>query len=142
MCIKFNLLSSPYTQDYVDAFEKLLHLGLKEVQEREIIHVLLDCCLQETTFNPYYAHLGQKFCEFKRSHQVTFQYALWDRFKALSSLTKSNRINLRKLLCHLVSNKSLSLSVLKVSKTILYLEDLANLTYLRWSILGSLKKLE
>lgn len=130
MCIKFSLLSSSYiTQDYVDAFEKLLRLGLKEVQEREIIHVLLDCCLQEMTFNPYYAHLGQKFCEFKRSHQVTFQYALWDRFKALSSLTKSNRINLRKLLCHLVSNKSLSLSVLKVSKTILYLEDLADLTF-------------
>ena len=130
MCIKFSLLSSSYiTQDYVDAFEKLLRLGLKEVQEREIIHVLLDCCLQETTFNPYYAHLGQKFCEFKRSHQVTFQYALWDRFKALSSLTKSNSINLRKLLCHLVSNKSLSLSVLKVNKTISYLEDLADLIF-------------
>lgn len=101
-------------EDYVDAFEKLLRLGLKEVQEREIIHVLIDCCLQERTFNPYYAHLGQKFCEFKRGHQVTFQYALWDRFKSLSSLTKSNRVNLRKLVCHLISNKSLSLSVLKV----------------------------
>ena len=106
-------------QDYVDAFEKLVKLGLKEVQEREIIHVLVDCCLQEKTFNPYYAHLGQKFCEFKRSHQVTFQYSLWDRFKALSSLSKSNRSNLRKLVCHLVSNKSLSLSVLKVSKRVI-----------------------
>ena len=57
-------------QDYADAFEKLMKLGLKEVQEREMIHVLVDCCLQETTYNPYYAYLGQKLCEFKRSHQV------------------------------------------------------------------------
>lgn len=91
-----------------------MRLGLREAQEREIIHVLLDCCLQEKNFNPYYAYLGQKLCEFKRSHQVTFQYALWDRFKTLASLTASNRINLRKLVCHLVSTKALSLSVLKV----------------------------
>ena len=104
-----------FVQDYVDAFEKLLKLSLKEVQEREIIHVLVDCCLQEKHFNPFYAHLGQKFCEFKRSHQVTFQYAIWDRFKTLDSLTVSNCSNLRKLVCHLVSAKSLSLSVLKVS---------------------------
>ena len=33
-------------QDCVDAFEKLLRLGLKDRQEREIVHVLVDCCLQ------------------------------------------------------------------------------------------------
>ena len=37
---------SPPPQDYVDAFEKLLRLGLKDTQEREIVHVLVDCCLQ------------------------------------------------------------------------------------------------
>ena len=26
--------------------------------------------LQEKEYNPYYAFLGQKFCELKRSHQV------------------------------------------------------------------------
>ncbi len=30
----------------MDAFEKLLRLGLKDVQEREVVHVLVDCCLQ------------------------------------------------------------------------------------------------
>ncbi len=48
-----------------------MKLGLKEVQEREIVHVLINCCLQEKTFNPYYAFLGQKLCEFKHSHQVS-----------------------------------------------------------------------
>jgi hypothetical protein len=59
-------------QDIVDAFEKLFRLSLKHQQEREIIHVIMDCCLQEKVFNPYYAFLAQKFCEYDRRFQVTF----------------------------------------------------------------------
>lgn len=54
----------------MDAFEKLQHLGLKGQQEREIVHVLLACCLQEKSYNPYYAVLGQKLCDFDRKYQV------------------------------------------------------------------------
>ena len=57
-------------QDYIDGFQKLVKLGLKDVQEREVIHVLLDCCLQESQFNPYYSYLGQKLCEWKKANQV------------------------------------------------------------------------
>ncbi len=32
--------------DYLDAFERLLKLKLKAKQDREIVHVLVDCCLQ------------------------------------------------------------------------------------------------
>ena len=54
----------------MDAFEKLLRLGLNNQQEREIIHVIVDVTLQEKTFNPYYAYLLQKFCEYDRRFQV------------------------------------------------------------------------
>lgn len=47
--------------------------------------------------------------------QVTFQYALWDRFKALNSLSQVNRMNLCRLCAHLISSKALSLAVLRVS---------------------------
>lgn len=57
-------------EDYLDAFEKLHHLGLKNQQEAEIIHVLMHCCLQENKFNPYYAILAQKLCEYNRKYQV------------------------------------------------------------------------
>lgn len=57
-------------EDFLDAFEKLHHLGLKERQEREIVYVIFDCCLQEKAFNPYYAVLLQRFCEFDRKYQV------------------------------------------------------------------------
>lgn len=37
-------------QDYIDAFEKLLKLGLKDTQQRELVHVTLHCCLQVSDY--------------------------------------------------------------------------------------------
>nr|XP_031311673.1 nucleolar MIF4G domain-containing protein 1 isoform X3 [Camelus dromedarius] len=58
------------SEDFLDAFEKLLKLGLKDQQEREIVHVLMDCCLQERTYNPFYAFLAGKLCDYERRFQV------------------------------------------------------------------------
>ncbi|XP_066544160.1 nucleolar MIF4G domain-containing protein 1 [Amia ocellicauda] len=100
-------------EDYLDAFEKLLRLGLKDQQEREIVRVLMDCCLQEKTFNTFYAVLGEKFCSYDRRFQMTFQFSMWDKFRDLPSLSKSTVANLVPLLVHLLKKKALSLSVLK-----------------------------
>eukprot|EP00794_Sanderia_malayensis_P003193 gene3193-3665_t len=102
------------SEDYLDCFEKLLRLNLKDKQAREIVHVLIDCCLQEKSYNPYYAFLAQKLCEFSRGNQVTFQYSFWDRFKTISSLNTTSSDNMAKLLAHLFASGSLSLSILKV----------------------------
>uniref|UniRef100_A0A3Q1HKF9 Nucleolar MIF4G domain-containing protein 1 n=1 Tax=Anabas testudineus TaxID=64144 RepID=A0A3Q1HKF9_ANATE len=102
------------SEDYLDAFEKLLRIGLKDKQEREIVHVLMDCCLQEKTFNAFYAVLGEKFCSHDRRFQMTFQFSLWDKFKELSKLPSSTFNNLVLLVTHFLQRKCLSLSVLKV----------------------------
>jgi len=57
-------------EDYLDAFEKIHHLGLKNHQQREVIYVILNCCIQEKKFNPYYAVLAQRLCESDRKYQV------------------------------------------------------------------------
>ncbi|XP_015600311.1 nucleolar MIF4G domain-containing protein 1 [Cephus cinctus] len=101
-------------EDYLDAFEKLHHLGLKDQQEREIIYVIMDCCLQEKKFNPYYAVLAQKFCDCDRKYQMTIQYTLWDKLKTLKSYTGNQLTNLARFLTHLFIEKGLPLSVLKV----------------------------
>ncbi|KAM4606748.1 nucleolar MIF4G domain-containing protein 1 [Polymixia lowei] len=101
------------SEDYLDAFEKLLRMGLKDQQEREIVHVLMDCCLQEKTFNAFYAVLGEKFCSHDRRFQMTFQFSLWDKFKELSNLSASTFNNLVQLVTRLLQKKCLSLSILK-----------------------------
>lgn len=43
------------SEDYIQAFESLLRLNLKKEQEREIIKVLVHCCVQEkSSFNKFY----------------------------------------------------------------------------------------
>ncbi|KAM3860518.1 nucleolar MIF4G domain-containing protein 1 [Diretmus argenteus] len=102
------------SEDYLDAFEKLLRMGLKDQQEREIVHVLMDCCLQEKTFNAFYAVLGEKFCSHDRRFQMTFQFSLWDKFKELSNLPSNTFSNLVQLVTRFLQRKCLSLSILKV----------------------------
>ncbi|KAG8573426.1 hypothetical protein GDO81_012402 [Engystomops pustulosus] len=102
------------SEDYLDAFEKLVKLGLKDHQEREIVHVLIDCCLQEKIYNPFYAFLSSKFCEYHRRFQMTFQFSMWDKFRDLESLSPTTFSNLTLFLSHLLKSKSLSLSVFKV----------------------------
>lgn len=101
-------------EDFIGAFEKLMRLGLKDQQEREIIHVIMDCCLHEKIFNPYYAYLMQKFCRFNRRFQIASQFAFWDRFKELESMSQMQISHLSKLVIHLTIEGSLSLSVLRV----------------------------
>ncbi|KAM9303969.1 nucleolar MIF4G domain-containing protein 1 [Morus bassanus] len=102
------------SEDFLDAFEKLLKLGLKDQQEREIVHVILYCCLQEKTYNPFYAFLANKFCEYERRFQMTFQFSIWDKIRDLENLSAAAISNLVSLLAHLLRTKSLPLSALKV----------------------------
>lgn len=104
-------------EDYMDAFEKLLRLGLKNQQEREIIHVLLHCCLQEKQYNPYYGILAQKFCDYDRKYQMTIKCSVWDKLKALKEHSTMQLSNLAKLLTHLFIEKALPISTLKVKFT-------------------------
>lgn len=101
-------------EDYLDAFEKLLRLGLKAQQEQEIVHVLVHCLLQEKDFNPYYAHVAKQLCTSNRKHQMTIQYHLWDKLKELGNLSSSQITNLAKFLAHLFLETALPISVLKV----------------------------
>ncbi|XP_018378058.1 PREDICTED: nucleolar MIF4G domain-containing protein 1 homolog isoform X2 [Trachymyrmex cornetzi] len=101
-------------EDYLDAFEKIHHLGLKNQQQREVIYVIFNCCIQEKKFNPYYAVLAQRLCDSDRKYQLTIQYALWDKLKMLDDFNTKQLINLAKFLTLLFLGKSLSLSILKV----------------------------
>ena len=57
-------------QDYLDAFEKLMHLGLKNQLERELVHVTVYCCLHEKKYNPYYGLVLSKLCSEDRKYMV------------------------------------------------------------------------
>ncbi|XP_076183118.1 nucleolar MIF4G domain-containing protein 1 [Ptiloglossa arizonensis] len=123
-------------EDYLDAFEKLHHLGLKDQQGEEIVHVLMHCCLQENKFNPYYAVLAQKLCEHNRKYQLTIQYALWDKLKTVEIYEPRQLNNMARLFTYLFIENCLVLSILKI---IQFTElDKHTMKFLRQIILGIL----
>eukprot|EP00232_Nephroselmis_pyriformis_P028278 CAMPEP_0182860634 /NCGR_PEP_ID=MMETSP0034_2-20130328/5026_1 /TAXON_ID=156128 /ORGANISM="Nephroselmis pyriformis, Strain CCMP717" /LENGTH=210 /DNA_ID=CAMNT_0024992455 /DNA_START=348 /DNA_END=980 /DNA_ORIENTATION=- len=101
------------SEDYLDAFEKLLRLGLKGAQEREIIRVIMHCLLTEKGYNPYYAHLLIRLCSHEHNHKFTLQYCMWDHFREVPSMDARKVNNLAKCLAACICSFSLSLAVLK-----------------------------
>jgi len=101
-------------EDYVDAFEKLLRLGLSGKQDREIIRVIVDCCLHEKMFNKYYTVLASKLCSHEKNHKFSLQYCIWDHFKELDNMEPNRSMNLAKLVAEMLSNFTLSLATLKI----------------------------
>ncbi|ORX72749.1 hypothetical protein DL89DRAFT_264955 [Linderina pennispora] len=115
------LLSS---DDYADAFERLLKLDLKKTQVREVIRVLLHCCGQEKA-------LPFKLCSYHNSYRLTMQYALWDFLREMGEtdvggLGRINTdegnetdvplrriVNVAKLYAWLIDKQVLSLLILK-----------------------------
>ncbi|KAG8700061.1 suppressor of glycerol defect [Ceratobasidium sp. 394] len=71
------------SDDYVDACERLMQLELQETQQREIIRVVLHCCGNERTYNPFYTLVAHHLCQKSHSHRITLQYCLWDFLRSL-----------------------------------------------------------
>ncbi|KAI0784591.1 armadillo-type protein [Abortiporus biennis] len=77
------------SEDYMDACERLGQLRLTEIQQREIIRVLIHCCGNEKSYNPYYALLTQQLIRISQNqnHKFTLQYCLWDFIRGLGEST-------------------------------------------------------
>jgi nucleolar MIF4G domain-containing protein 1 len=102
--------------DCDDAFEKLVRMGmLKNRTERDTVRVLMECCGNERSYNPFYSHLAARICDYQKQCIFTFQLAFWDTFKQFGDVKLRKAANLAKLLYHLVAvHHSLRLTVLKV----------------------------
>ncbi|SCV73490.1 BQ2448_7416 [Microbotryum intermedium] len=70
-------------EDYADACDRLLKLGLTDVQQREIVRVLLQCSGNERRYNPYYTLVATQLAKRSHSFGITLQYCLWDFLREL-----------------------------------------------------------
>ncbi|KAL9654069.1 hypothetical protein ABK040_011613 [Willaertia magna] len=100
------------SDDLSDAFQRLVKLGIQK-NNREIARVLIHCCCQEKTYNPYYARLAEKLCGIDSTFR-SFQYTFYEQFDELNNFTVRKIINLSKLLSELIGKGCLSLSMLKI----------------------------
>lgn len=115
----------------MDAFERLLRLNLKGTHERDIVKIIVQCCLQEPVFNPYYALLLKKLCDSGKGHKMTLQYCLWDHFKEVSSMDVRNMTVLAKLTGAVLASFAVPSTMLK---TIDFSEKMAAKQTLFWRL--------
>ncbi|XP_050690073.1 titin homolog [Eriocheir sinensis] len=101
------------SEDYLDAFEKLLHLSLPQQQEREIFSVILLCCQKGKVFNPFFSYLADRMCKFDKKFVRLIQFALFDKFEELEDMKVREVGNIAKFVTHLIAETSLSLTVFK-----------------------------
>ena len=103
-------------EDFLEATERLVKLSLTTQQkEREVIFVILTCCLKEKSkFNPYYSQLAAKLSNIDRKYRMAAQFAIWDRIKEAESLEKYELKNLALFTSKLITEKVLSLACLKI----------------------------
>ena len=104
------------SEDYLEATERLLKLKLKtQHKEREVIFVILTCCLKEKqAFNPFYAQLTEKLASVDRKYRMAAQYAMWDKVKEVEGLKQHEAKNLALYTAKLIQNQALNLASLKV----------------------------
>lgn len=83
-------------QDYVDAFEKLEKLNLKNRQLLEVPKVVLHCLLADAGqngYNPYYALVASKIAEHYHQLSKAFQFLFWDTVKKFEESSNSDSEN-------------------------------------------------
>ncbi|KAJ3285504.1 suppressor of glycerol defect [Blyttiomyces sp. JEL0837] len=108
------------SEDYIDAHERLMKLGLKDKQEREIVRVLLHCVGAEKVYNPYYGLVAGRLCDGNYGMKITFQFALWDslrEFEGQDDVEEGELVrrvsHFSKLYSGLVGGGQLGLTILK-----------------------------
>lgn len=122
--------------DYQDAHVRLHKLRLKRAQDFEIPRVLIHCCMEEESYNPYYTLISRRVCgEMGRRIKVSFMYTLWNVFKKMGErgdldneddddsfgtddnddqqVTMKAIVNLAKMYGSLIADGTLTLSILK-----------------------------
>ena len=71
------------SRDVLDAYERVLKLGLAGKHDREVVRVVVECCLRERQYNSFYKELLKLLADFNRQTKLTAQFQLWDLLKLL-----------------------------------------------------------
>lgn len=101
------------SEDYLDAFDKLLQLKLPVNQEQEMFNVILLCCQKGKVYNEFFSHLACRICKFNKKYKRLLQFSVWDKFGELENYKPREVENIAKFLVHLIGEDGLSITVLK-----------------------------
>ncbi|CAJ0963642.1 unnamed protein product, partial [Mesorhabditis belari] len=98
--------------DYQEAAHKLLKMGVKPELEPELIHMLVDCCAQQRTYERFYGLLCERFCRLKREFQATFETIARETYQTIHRFDITKLRNMARLISHLLFTDAITWDVL------------------------------
>jgi pre-mRNA-splicing factor CWC22 len=107
--------------DFEECSNKILKLNIREGQEREVCHMMVECCMNERSYLRFHGLLAQRFCLFNQIYQSTFQELFREYFAIIHRLETNKLRNVGKFFAHLLFTDSIGWEVLGCFK--LSLED-------------------
>jgi nucleolar MIF4G domain-containing protein 1 len=81
------------SDDYLDACERLQKLSLTSKQLPEISRVLIYCCKNESSYNPYYTYLAKSLLRINLIRSKSLVYCLLDILKSLADKNHPDHSN-------------------------------------------------
>ena len=108
------------SSDCEDAFANLMRQQILSPHYAEVGRVLVECCVREKNYNPYYSHLGLRICEFHKKSKRELGKIVSDFLQRFDQNNdkkdaKSSRqaANLAKLSSHWLRHGVLKLRILE-----------------------------
>lgn len=99
------------SDDYTDAFEKILILSTKNFYL--VISIIVTCSMYEKRFNFYYGALVIQLCKYDLEYQKCLNHVFKNILKKVYSLHKKHITNLAHLCSFLIKNGNINLEILK-----------------------------
>ncbi|KAK2962610.1 putative Suppressor of glycerol defect protein 1 [Blattamonas nauphoetae] len=97
--------------DCEDACERIVRLGLKGLDARDIAAVIVECCAQERHYNPFYSYTAVLVCKHHRSHVRSFTNVLHDFITELKDGEQRRTHHIAMLTALLICEGGVPLSV-------------------------------
>lgn len=100
--------------DFQECCHKLLKLNLRSGQEIELVGMIIDCCIQERTYEKFFGLLSERFCVLNEIYKECFEAQFETHFFRVHRLETNKLRNLAYLFVHLLYTKAISWSVLSI----------------------------
>ena len=99
--------------DTEDAVQKISKLHLSKTMKKDVPIVILECCRNESKFNPYYGKVTQLLAQDDKVFQHNLNAAIKNTIELSVDFTASQLNNCGKFLSFLVSNNAIDMGFLR-----------------------------
>jgi pre-mRNA-splicing factor CWC22 len=104
------------TGQFEEACHKLMRINLPAGREEELPSMIIECCSQERTYNPFFGRIGERFCKLNRLWKGIFE-SMFEKYYDTIHRYETNRLRIiAQFFGYLLSTDAISWEVFRAIK--------------------------